>query len=366
VREIVIVIADLYLPPPTVETAVLPQNGAGLLPALEHASRFGTRSALQGGWRDWLARWLGREDLVGVPPAVVAARAMKQLPSAAASSAWIATPVNMIAGLTTVHVDHRSILRPALPELEHFATDFEKVFSDSGFSLQALPSGDFLMRGPSMPDIVTHEPARWVLTGVAESLPSGAGAATLRRLGAEIEMWLHEHPLNATRVRRGEAPVTALWVWGGGEAVASVRPSSRAETGGPEASGHTRAGSPQAFGSDPFLAGLWQLDTETHPASAAQLRDIFSYPPARRAAALTGRVVVVTELVEMLHSNPRWTVLDALAEIDRRWVAPALQALGQHEVDRVIILANDRQVTVRAADRWKLWRRAQPGLIGLQ
>ena len=34
---------------------------------------------------------------------------------------------------------------------------------------------------------------------------------TLRRLLAEIEMWLHAQPLNERRSRRGAASVTGLW-----------------------------------------------------------------------------------------------------------------------------------------------------------
>ncbi|MGH8211125.1 MAG: hypothetical protein ACREU6_16315, partial [Steroidobacteraceae bacterium] len=68
VREIVIVISDLYLASGDVgassETDSSPgADVMGRLPGFEHAARFGQRSAIDGGWRAWLARWLGRHDL---------------------------------------------------------------------------------------------------------------------------------------------------------------------------------------------------------------------------------------------------------------------------------------------------------------
>jgi len=73
VHEIVIVIADLYLPRDGDEA----RAAAGALvapPALAQLLRFGTRTpGAPGGWREWLARWLGRADLAAVPVANVAA-----------------------------------------------------------------------------------------------------------------------------------------------------------------------------------------------------------------------------------------------------------------------------------------------------
>ena len=121
--------------------------------------------------------------------------------------------MHLIAGMTSVHVDRRSILRLDAADQTTLAADFQRVFHDSGFHLQPLEAGDFLMLGPEMPPAETEEPAR----AMGASMAHQAGASpALRKLGAEIEMWLHDHAINDTRRRRGEQPVTALWLWGGG------------------------------------------------------------------------------------------------------------------------------------------------------
>jgi hypothetical protein len=258
---------------------------------------------------------------------------------------WMATPVNLVADLTSVHLDRRGILQLSANDLTALATEFRRVFHDSGFALEPLDSGDFLLFGPQMPVAQKLEPARAMGTSIADAL--GSGDPALRRLGTEIEMWLHEHPVNDARTRRGEAPVTGLWLWGGGPSLVprDTHPASAAS-------------SDIAFGSDAYLEGLWaSMGKKVFPLPQ-QLTDVFGYPEARRTA-------LVIQIGPVLHSNPRWTFFDAVAQIDRAFIAPAVEALGAAKVERLVILANDLQLTLRARDRFKLWRRIPPGLSGL-
>jgi hypothetical protein len=292
----------------------------------------------------------------------------------------MATPVNLVAGLTSVHLDRRGILQLSAADSTAIATEFRRIFHDSGFVLEPLDSGHFLLFGPPMPVAKTLEPARAMGNSIADAQPAGASDPALRRLGAEIEMWLHEHPINDARRRRGEAPVTGLWLWGGGPSpVARERVAHHVRDPEPEANTPQRSDAPQrsdtaqrsgaapsdiAFGHDPYLEGLWaSIGKKVFPLPE-QLTDVFGYPHAQRAA-------LVIEIGPLLHSNPRWTFFDAVAHIDRAFIAPAVEALGVAPLrsfsgERLVILANDYQLTLRARDRFKLWRRARPGLSGLQ
>lgn len=404
-HELVIVVSDLYLSQEAPERE-LP---AGVtLPGLQHAARFAERSRIVGGWRSWLGHWLTGKE-AGAPAAVAAATlqrppsgppllSLSHPPSGARPAiAWMATPVHLVAGLTSVHVDRRSILRLDANDQSAFAADFQRVFHDSGFQLQPLDSGDFLMLGPQMPLTETSEPARSMGASMADAQPADAANPSLRRLGAEIEMWLHDHAVNDARARLGEPPVTGLWLWGGapiGDVAADVgdhapgNPSNDAAS-----SGQARGPSPGralrrahaanqgsgaretsrggqlsdmgppssdiAFGRDAYLQGLWAAhDAKVFPLPR-QLADVFGYPQPRRA-------VLVIEIGLMLHSNPRWTFLDAVAQIDRSFILPAIEALNRGQCERLVILANDHELTLRARDRLKFWRRTPPGLSGLQ
>ena len=383
-REIVIVIADLYLPAGSTDAAggpyaagfagaassrnatVSPSVGIPATPGLDHIGRFGHRRVLagRGGWRGWLAHRLGRDDLVNVPPAVIAAEALGAAPSApavsgsttsspatSASTVWLATPLHRIAGLTSVHLDRRSLLQLSADEIQGFVADFNRVFGDDSLSagaptarmcLRALPTGALLLEAPANMVAATTDPARALVAGLEDSLPKGPQATPFKLLGAEIEMWLHPHPLNAFRARRGDLPVNALWLWGGGP-VASV---SRPELGAP-ASDASRL-----FGSDPYLAGLARLSG----IPLAPLPTAFHDFPG---VADNERTILVTEIAPVLHANPAWTVFDVIADLDRRYIAPALATLHAGAAESLTLLVNDIELGVRRRDRLKFWRRSR-------
>lgn len=310
-HEIVIVISDLYLPD-------TPAAASLELAGLDRIARFGEQLAC--GWRDWLAHWVGRDDLEQAPVSAVVAAGQ----ALASESAWLATPLHLAAGLTTLHFDARGILRLSAQELAELALDFQRTFHDA--SLVPLPSGEFLLMQAGLPATITTEPARIVGGKVADALPRGEGASRLRRLGAEIEMWLHEHPINAAR----EVPISTLWIWGGGAQTALARSTSDAL--------------PLAFGSDSYLDGLWRL-------CGGEARPL----PRQLDATYAGSVALVVETGRM-----------SLREIDRDFIVPAVDALQGRAVERVSILANDRCLTLSSSGRRKFWRRPRSALETLR
>ena len=345
--EFVIVIPDLYLPPSSGEAAGS-VHAASALTGLERIARFGRRRALEadGGWRPWLARALGRNDLADVPPAViVAARLAREVATEVpatvrqhtAPTAWFATPLHLIAGLTSLHLDRRSLLRLSEAEAEAFAADFNQTFGDpdhaASLRLHPLHSGEFLLEAPASFEATTTEPACALVAGLEASLPQGPRATAFKRLGAELEMWLHTHSLNEARRRRGELPVSTLWLWGGGPASTQLGENSAAPR-------------PAVFGHDPYLTGLTSLSRATAPGQPDLL-------------------VTEAEVTSLLHANPQWTVLDAVADIDRRIIAPTLDALNDQRYQAVTLIANNVEMRMNRSDRLKFWRPRRPGLSGL-
>jgi len=333
VRELVIVVADLYLPGEGSADS-LP------LPGIERIARFATKSVLAGGWRPWLARRMGAAALAEEPAALIAARCCS---AEVASAAWLATPVHCSAGLSSLHLEHRGLLKLPMATLHALAADFREVFQGADFALEPLASGDFLLRGPALAEPPAIEPARCVGTNLAAALPR---AAALRRLGAEIEIWLHEHPENLARAARAELPVTGLWMWGGGIATRTPRTPAG-----------TLLESARAYGCDPYLDGLWcarGARTQALPESIEALL----LEPARTS-------VIVLELAQLLASDARAGVGDAIAMLDARWIAPAAAHLARGELTSLTLIANDRCLMLGRRDWLKRWRRPCRGLAAL-
>ncbi len=346
-HELVIVLPDLYLSRETRHLSV-PDLA---LPALEHVTRFADRVSMPDGWRRWLGRVSGLAD---EPVATVTASSVDgEIPP---GMLWMATPVHVVAGISSAHLDRRSLL--VLPEHERdtLAAEFTSVFHDSGFGLVPLSSGEFLLcapgdlelspRDPSAPELVL-EPARVLGDPLTGNAHAGSDHPRLRRLSAEIEMWLHENAVNLERSRRGLLPVTGLWLWGPGPA---PRLASAA---------HARPADTVILGCDGYLAGLRARIGQKELHLPDELAPIFGYPPAQR-------FVLEQSLSRMLHRNPALTFFEAVARIDRQFIAPAVAALGRGDVRRLVLLANDHALAIGPRSRYRFWRPRRPGLSGLQ
>jgi hypothetical protein len=327
------VIADLYLS----EEACLDAEG---LAGLERVARFGEKASLTDGWRAWLARGAGRAELAAAAPAAVAALCT---PASAAGFVWLATPVHLVTDLTSLHLQQRGLLRLPPTTLRVLAEDFARVFHGSGFKLEPLPSGGFLVGAPAASAADTLEPARLIGMDIGAALPA---SAALRRLGAELEIWLHEHPVNLGRIERGELPVSTLWVWGGG--IAAHLPAAALPTALPL---------DRSYGSDPYLDGL-------ACASGARTRKL----PERIADLLQAparRIVIVVDLAEHLEAHHALGAAAALAALDARWILPATRLVARGAVRTLRVVANNRCLSFMRRDRLRLWRPSCRGLRGI-
>jgi hypothetical protein len=350
VTELVIVATDLYLARDSV-SAVPAQLS---VPALARIVRFGRIERLRGGWRAELASWLGRSDLTSLSPASIAAIAVpggEHRHAATDAFVWFADPIHLAASLTSVHLMPRGLLRLDASAQAELCAAFHGAFGEVGYELVPTRIGRFLASGPALGDeIETTDPARCLGASLENALPRGRGAAPLRRLGAEIEMWLHEHPLNARRAAARRAPVSTLWLWGAGVPLARQIAHSSSDNGPPSAA---------VFSEDAYVEGLIQL-----------LGSRCASPPrtfAALSAARQPRIVVTLELFTTgdMEALDAATPLLALEAFDRDWLAPALDELARGSLERCTLIANDRRVSFASRDRWRLWRQSRSALAAL-
>jgi hypothetical protein len=344
-REAVIVIADLYLQPG--ERAQLPVAPAAALTGLAHVARFGERAHLERGWRAWVARWLGRADLADLAVAQVAAAAATSATSGAPPTRWIATPVQLLAGLTRLHLPRDGILRLSPAEQVTLVSAFERAFAGSHLELGALSDGQLLLTTPQLEPLATLEPAR--CAGGEVQVPHGLAAAPLLRLTAEIEMWLYGEPLNEARRRRGAPAISGLWLWGAAGNGASAAPVTAA------AARRSAPGSVLACGEDAWLAGLLRLDGRRLTPTPEPAETLFSTAGAERAVA-------VVELAGVARAAEPWSLEAAAAALDERLVRPALAALRAGALARLTLIANDTRVSLGRFSALKRWRVRRAGL----
>jgi hypothetical protein len=315
------------------------------LPALAHVARYATRESLSHGWRGWLAAWLGHGELATAAPAALAAAGL--VTGSPSSRVWLAMPVHLTATLTSVHLHPSGLLRLESAAQVELAESFAAEFASRGLRLVPLAGGGFLLQGPAGAAAHRAEPARYLGQSLAHAQPEGPGAAPLRLIGAEIEMWLHQHTLNAARVQARELPVSALWLWGEGSPLAPHSAASALETS---------QASVRLFGDDPSLAGLARLSA----VSLLPLEGALQAALAPRASPSAIVLEVFRSSVEQVSMTP----LKLLEEFDRRWVAPALAALSAGRLDSLSVLANDHRASLSRRSQLRLWRRPRGALAG--
>jgi hypothetical protein len=338
VPRLILVLHDLY--PARLDAAT--QAELPRLPTLERWLAQGESGAAPGGWREWLWRELGDPTVPSAPPASIAGAAVAG--ASADQPLWLATPAHLMAGLDTVRMHPAGLLTLDPGEQGVLAADFARVFAGSGYTLHATGRRELLLAGGAAlapGSVVSHDPAKWLGADPGSGFPSGPGAAALRRLGAELEMWLYDHPVNRARAQRGLLQANALWLWGGGAPLAAAGAGPIAPpTVVPPPAG------PQmlAWASDLYVDGLARL--RGHGVAAG----------AQRWPAAPGHALAVCGLGAAPGSH-------SLLALERDWLAPAFARWRSGAVQSASLLAGERVVTLRG-QRWRAivqrMRRSRP------
>jgi hypothetical protein len=150
-------------------------------------------------------------------------------------------------------------------------------------------------------------------------LPRGPDAGGLRRLMTELQMLLHEHPVNAQRQLRGWPALNAIWMHGEGmlSEVSAVA-------------------LPAACGDDVYLRGIYSLHGQPVKPTATNATELLSQ--------VSGPTVAVIDV-----TDPE--------TLDEQWLAPLARALMSGAIAKLTVVFDSWQVVTHRADMFKLWRR---------
>ncbi len=335
--ELVFVLADFPSPQDPVGHDGDAPDGRPRLTLLETLLARARVEPLDPDWRGWLATRAAGPRLLPATQAATVAAAWELAGPAGSESGpvWLATPVHYFAGLDSVHLHPAGLLRLERAEQQRLVADFERVFADSPWTLITLDRRELLLQGGA--DAASGaDPALFAGNDPSPGLPSGEGAAALRGLGAEIEMWLYEHPLNLERRTRGELPVTTLWLWG---AMRDAGAASGAATSDAPLSA-------QLFGEDTYAEALWRL----------QGRAVLPLPDSFDAVQLDTDVDHVV-LYPVLRPEGLSSVLQAF---EQHWLSGALRALRQRRVTRLTLLVGPRGYRLGLPQLARFWRARRP------
>jgi hypothetical protein len=151
----------------------------------------------------------------GIP---AAALTREHLLGDAGDASWLsADPAWIQPDLTGARLLACGQLSLTMDEAQALAKPLKPVFGDAGMILE-MSSPDrwhvrLLSQSP-LPEFAAPEQA--LGEDLYEHLPQGHDGRRWRVLFNEVQVILHQHPVNADRRARGLPPVNSLWLWGGG------------------------------------------------------------------------------------------------------------------------------------------------------
>ena len=315
-RRLTLILSDLYLPEEGTGGEV-PQTDE--LPQFSWLLRHAQSPVPIGDWRRWLVGEVGGPAMPLTQASLCAAG---HEGGSELATAWIATPVALEARLDHVRMKGRGLLRLDAERAE-WCAEFDRVFAPQ-YQLRDGGERAFILSGPDLPS-VTADPARLLGAEIGPALP-GADEPELRRLWAEIEMWLHGCALNDARERADKPRISAFWLWG-----RDLLPAGKLASKTPDL---------ELLGGDPLIGGLARtlgLQMQAVPQSLSQIVAVRSHVVAE-FAVVTGRA----------H--------ETLAQLDSQWFAAARHALARGALSSLEIVANDRCFRVAPLARWRFWR----------
>ena len=242
----------------------------------------------------------------------LAAQTMQVLQVQAGAGSWL-----------LLHPCHFHIARDHLVLTDMRALSLEEVESRALFdAAQPCFSGQDLqlawgnahvwfLRAEALAALNTSAPDAAAGHNIDIWMPKGEGERAWRRLHNEVQMLWHDHPVNQEREARGHKPVNALWCW----------------------NARSTGAQPLSFESEALRAFL--------PRAPLPPQDGLN-------AAHAGGLHVLDCLAEPALAGDWGAWLQIMQQVERAWIAPALQHLVDGHVKQLRLVISDGQRLLQA------------------
>lgn len=273
------------------------------------------------------------------------------------SDAWIcADPVHLRFERNRLMLLDCTLFTIAREEAEALALSINNHFGE-GIIVHPLQAQRWYARLPDCPDMETTPLSSVRGSAIEAALAHGPEAMRWQACTNELQMLLHDHPVNLAREARGELPVNSVWLWGAGRLPALPdRPSTRPSTRPPARPFQYVAAS------DPLARGLAQASGAQAQEPAANARGWLAEVASADHAGIG--LIVLDSLAAPSQYGQADAWHEAISKLELDWFAPLLAALKQGSIGMLTLhllgLEHALQVEVTRSDLRRFWRRRQP------
>ena len=252
---------------------------------------------------------------------------------------WIrADPVHLEAGYSDLRLGDPRELDMTRAESLALCSAINRTLDGVPGSIEPLAPDRWYMGLHCTPRISTCEPSIAVGGPIGGALPRGPDSVPWLRALTEIQMLLHDLPVNRTRAERGRPVINSVWFWGAGSL--PPRPDIVPDV--------------QVWSDSTLAHGLTLvLGVVCHPLPAAAGEML----PGGREGGLD---VVYSEAFHYAGRLDEWSAwLDALRVWEAWCFEPLRKALWSGRLASLRIVSDGGvRHEVSASARWQWWRRA--------
>ena len=292
----------------------------------------------------WLCRAFGVSKQQDWPVAAITLQADGAGNVKAGDDYWVrADPVHLRIERDQIVLADSRVFRISSEEADQLTGLLNRHFAENGQEIVFLPlhPDRWYLR------VMKTSPAKTCLLGevankgINERLPFGPNNRVWRGLFNEIQMLLHEHPLNQSREARGELAINSTWFWGGGMMPESV------------VCPYTHVWSNDIL-VDSLALACGTAHAQLPPGAAAW----------RQSAASGKHLVVLDTMLGKAQYGDAYGWRESLRELERNWFAPLWIMAKQGKFNQLTLTAvhesKTKNFSLRRGDWRKLWRRTKP------
>jgi len=251
---------------------------------------------------------------------------------------WMrADPVYLAADREGLVLMDSSTFSLDLQEALVLAADIRDLLAEEGLELEVPVTDRWYLK--------LHEPANVTTTPIHEVvakdihryLPAGSGRDRWSRLLNEIQMTLHNCPVNEERQQRSELPVNSIWCWGGG----NLPPAGNCQW-------------KRVYSDEIISKGLSRLAGIACHELPEDVAGILS------DSGRDDQILAVLSFGlrhAQYHDLIGWQ--DFIAYLEAYWFSGMLGMLHDKTIDRLTLLLGDQEFSITKSSLLKFWKQQQ-------
>lgn len=250
-----------------------------------------------------------------------------------------ADPVHLRADRSRLLLFDAAHLHITPHEAQALAELFNRHYAAEGLRLELPVPARGYLHLPQQPELRTTPLMQAIGRDVDACLPAGRDAREWHRFLNEVQMLLHDHPVNRAREARGQPSINSLWLWGGGQPLTAVASDWQ-----------------RVWSDDPALRGLTWLNGIRGSEAPADAQ-------AWLGEVVDGRHLLTLDALRPAVAYGDLEAWSAEAErLESSWCAPLVRALRQGRLRELRLYPGDGHVyRVTRWDLWCFWRRFRSG-----